>query len=403
MNPERCESASSLEGIAEPGRGSAARSGIVESEWPIRIRLRQWLGRSVFRYSCWDLLLMGGALVYGILLVWAPSVVLIAVGFWWTANTVAHYFVHLPFFRRRWQNRLFSAFLTLLLGLPQWLWRGRHLAHHAGVRWKLRFSKQLLLESGIAASLWTVLAVWDSQFLLGSYLPGWLLGLTLCHVHGYFEHYRGTTSYYGRLYNWLFFNDGYHVEHHSHPGYHWRILDTAKDASVNVSGWPAIFRWAEFFSLEGLERMLLRIPPMHRWMVQCHREAFARALVSLPPPTEVGIIGGGLFPRTPLVVQELYPTAKITVIDMSRPNLDCARQWLGDRVEYICAQYTHRDAGQFDWLIVPLSFRGDRTALYTVPPARVVVVHDWIWRRRGRGTIVSWLLLKRINVVMNGE
>jgi len=26
-------------------------------------------------------------------------------------------------------------------------------------------------------------------------------------------------------------------------------------------------------------------------------------------------------------------------------------------------------------------------------------VHDWIWHRRGEGVIVSWALLKRLNLV----
>jgi len=29
----------------------------------------------------------------------------------------------------------------------------------------------------------------------------------------------------------------------------------------------------------------------------------------------------------------------------------------------------------------------------------VTIVHDWIWRPRGESRVVSWLLLKRVNVV----
>jgi hypothetical protein len=28
-----------------------------------------------------------------------------------------------------------------------------------------------------------------------------------------------------------------------------------------------------------------------------------------------------------------------------------------------------------------------------------MLIHDWIWRRRGDGVDVSWLLLKRLNVI----
>ena len=46
-----------------------------------------------------------------------------------------------------------------------------------------------------------------------------------------------------------------------------------------------------------------------------------------------------------------------------------------------------------------LAFDGDRDALYQNPPARSLLVHDWIWHRRGTGCIVSPWLLKRLNVV----
>ena len=68
---------------------------------------------------------------YAALLLSAPSVPLIAIGLWWTANTVAHNFIHTPFFRSRALNRAYSLFLSALMGIPQSLWRDRHLRHHA--------------------------------------------------------------------------------------------------------------------------------------------------------------------------------------------------------------------------------------------------------------------------------
>ena len=44
---------------------------------------------------------------------------------------------------------------------------------------------------------------------------------------------------------------------------------------------------------------------------------------------------------------------------------------------------------------------GDSPLLGVVPPARAVLVHDWIWSR-GRGdatAIVSWFLLKKVNLI----
>jgi hypothetical protein len=51
-------------------------------------------------------------------------------------------------------------------------------------------------------------------------------------------------------------------------------------------------------------------------------------------------------------------------------------------------------------VVIPLSFRGDRRAIYSRPPARAVLVHDWIWRPAPLSAVVSWWLLKRINLVL---
>src|SRR5438445_11583313 len=82
----------------------------------------------ILRHSRWDALLIALSAVQAVLLASRPSLWLIAVGLWWNANTISHNFIHLPFFRSRRLNRLFSAWLTLLLGIPQTLWRERHLA-----------------------------------------------------------------------------------------------------------------------------------------------------------------------------------------------------------------------------------------------------------------------------------
>ena len=84
----------------------------------------------VLRYSPWDALLIGLSFAYAALLLSAPSIPLIAIGLWWTANTVAHNFIHTPFFRSRALNRAYSLFLSALMGIPQSLWRDRHLRHH---------------------------------------------------------------------------------------------------------------------------------------------------------------------------------------------------------------------------------------------------------------------------------
>src|SRR5688572_13098454 len=98
--------------------------------------------RGILRHSPWDALLVALAFAHAALLLAAPGLVVVAVGLWWGSNTVAHNFIHRPFFRSRDLNVLFALFLTVILGVPQSIWRDRHLAHHADVAWRLRLSAQ---------------------------------------------------------------------------------------------------------------------------------------------------------------------------------------------------------------------------------------------------------------------
>jgi hypothetical protein len=52
-----------------------------------------------------------------------------------------------------------------------------------------------------------------------------------------------------------------------------------------------------------------------------------------------------------------------------------------------------------DLVILPLAFDGDRARAYANPPARAMLVHDWIWAPHGQSVVISWLLLKRLNLV----
>jgi hypothetical protein len=352
----------------------------------------------VLRHSSWDAVLIALAACHAALLAAVPSAPVIALGLWWNSNTVAHWFIHRPFFAPRPLNLLFSLYLSLLLGVPQTLWRERHLAHHAGVTHHWRWSHQLLVESSAVLLLWTMLLCSAPSFFLGIYLPGYIAGLALCLLHGHYEHARGTTSHYGRLYNWLFFNDGYHVEHHAHPGEHWTRLPRQPEQGPG-SRWPAILRWLEVFSLEGLERCVLRSSRLQRFMLARHERAFRRLLEDAQIQRVV-IVGGGLFPRTYLVLKQLLPTAEFTILDGNQENLETVQRFVDRPVTLINAWYTPEAVRDFDLVVFPLAFRGDRRELYRKPPAQRVIIHDWIWKRSGAGAIVSWLLLKRLNLVL---
>jgi hypothetical protein len=136
-----------------------------------------------------------------VLLLTTPSLPVVALGMWWNANTVAHNFIHRPFFRHDRLNRVYSVALSVILGFPQTVWRERHLAHHANRAPAVRMSGTLALEWLCVLGTWAFcLWLFPRVFLL-IYLPGWLVGLCLCWLQGHYEHARGTTSHYGRIYN----------------------------------------------------------------------------------------------------------------------------------------------------------------------------------------------------------
>ena len=328
-----------------------------------------------------------------------------AVVVWWTSNTIAHHVIHRPFFRRRAANRLLAIGMSVTIGIPQALWRDRHLAHHAGAASRLRLSADLMLQALLVLALWIVLLDRAPLFFATVYAPGYLGGLLLCAVHGHYEHAGGTISHYGRLYNLLLFNDGYHVEHHANPGLHWSRLPDRRDATARESAWPAPLRWLDAgVTLEALERLVFQSRALRRFVLRTHERALRDLIVRLPRLRRIAIVGGGLFPRTAIVLRSLVPDAEITIIDANRANLDRARMWVSG-VAFSHARYPvpevsdTSDTSDTDLVVIPLAFNGDRDAIYRNPPAPAVIVHDWIWRRRAVSRVVSVALLKRVNLV----
>lgn len=351
-------------------------------------------------------LLAGLAIVHGFLFLRWRCMPFIAAGMWWNANTISHNFIHRPFFRRHEINQLFSIYLTLVLGFPQSLWHVRHLRHH-GLQTSPEQSQGRsgrfdtgLIECVLLLAFWGALLYLEPRFALTVYLPGYLLGLALCGLHGYFEHARGTVSHYGRIYNLLLFNDGYHVEHHAHPGLDWRDLPACQFRGSRSSRYPPILRWLDSFNLRALEHLVLRHSVLQRFVIDRHERAIRSLLVEIPPVHRAGIVGGGLFPRTAIILNRLIPNAALTLIDMSAENLSIARPFVSAEVGEINKQFDPTEHCEFDLLVIPLSFVGDRSLVYKRPPARAILVHDWIWRPVGTSSVVSWLLLKRLNLVI---
>lgn len=407
----------------------------------------------MFRHSPKDAWLGAAALLLGGLLgVWMllagrlglwPSVLaslVFACCVRWGANTISHNHIHAPLFRSPLLSRLFSLYLTLLLGVPQQLWRSRHLWHHAGERKEVRklpLGPLGVLEILLLGGFWVTLTVLMPRFFWLQYLPGYLLGMLLCQLQGIAEHDGRPVfamlgvSHYGALHNWLWCNDGYHIEHHLHPGEHWSRLPLHRKESPpssRVSQWPPLLRFLPEDGLRAwygrsvaklldrLEGWALAPGPIQRLMLRTHARAMATLLPKLPQHGDsvrrVAIVGGGLFPRSLLILAKRLPQARFVLIDQSARHLAVAERYLRKsapdllpRVELRESLYEPSQELSCDLLVIPLAYLGDRQALYQRPKAaQAVLVHDWLWRRGGdTGCAVSVLLLKRLNLRLPDE
>jgi fatty acid desaturase len=196
--------------------------------------------------------------------------------FYYNPIVVTHNFLHAPFFRRRWLNRAFPVVNSANLFLPQVLYKYHHLIHHqyandpirngttldpsstfrygTGGRqeWFFSYSALGLFRDGTSnayreaithgqrsqfwmelAAIVTTAVLWlaiDWKWFLIAFAPTFYAGWFLALLENYYEHHRATdpdsrladsVSYYGRWYNLMMFNEGYHQEHHLKPHLHW--------------------------------------------------------------------------------------------------------------------------------------------------------------------------------------
>jgi hypothetical protein len=321
---------------------------------------------------------------------------------WWTSNTVAHLHLHAPLLRSRGLSRLLSLYLSALTLVPQTIWRARHLDHHRGRPAPLRLGLQGCVEVGVVAHVALALALIAPDMFFGACLPGYVLGLGLCQLQGRGEHLAGQDggiSHYGRVYNWLWFNDGYHAEHHAAPGAHWTTLPSRRAEGARGSAVPPVLRGRPTIAgaLVLLERLALASPRLQRWLVARHARALGELAPRLGAVRRVLIVGGGLFPRSALAAAQIWPEAQVTILDADAGHIATARAFLGAGAASVHGTYQPAAQVEADVVIVPLALVGDREAVYAAggPPR---LIHDWIWRRRGAGATVSRWLLKRINL-----
>jgi len=193
-------------------------------------------------------------------------------------NGVGHNFIHNPFFRLPLLNRLFGVTQSIACCFSQTFYDVVHMQHHKGnsdrkdeagetIDWlsiyrhghddepenpwsyvflsffrdnpaaiarelRKRGRTELLwgnLELAAAATTLLVLFFFNWRYVVFFFLPFFYLGHCFSYLNGYFRHYGADpdkpiawgVSSYGRLYNWIFFYNGYHAEHHFRPKVHW--------------------------------------------------------------------------------------------------------------------------------------------------------------------------------------
>lgn len=226
---------------------------------------------------------------------------LYAVSISWNINGIAHNFIHNPYFKSEVLNRLFSLMESITLFFSQTFYDAVHKRHHMGnsdlpgangdtIDWlsiyryghdqqpegvwaytfksffrdepqktyqEIHKRNPFLAKFGvfeivvvIALVITGLLINWKFVLFL---VPFYYLGNSLSSLNGYYEHWRGNpnlpiawgVSCYNRLYNWLWFNNGYHAEHHYRPKQHWtqmkalhlQIAEQQKAAGVHVIDW----------------------------------------------------------------------------------------------------------------------------------------------------------------------
>ena len=115
---------------------------------------------------------------------------------------------------RLWQVRDGDPLIVLLPALPHR--RAREL-------------RQIRADRAAHSLSLIVFATVSWRWTVCCYLPAFFAALVLVNIQNYYRHFganpevptANSVSYYGRLYNLLTFNDGYHQEHHLAPGAHW--------------------------------------------------------------------------------------------------------------------------------------------------------------------------------------
>ena len=207
-----------------------------------------------------------------------PAFIAVMWSYCWNLQCISHNFIHNPYFSNAWLNRAYSVLETFALGVPHVFYHHYHMNHHWGdndakgpdgttkdwssiyrygkdgqpesfwrycivsffrvevmplirvvVRHGRREIIQSVVECLVLAAFWIAMIVVNWRYFVYFYLPSYYLGWVLSYAEGYLEHYgcqpgnyfANSVSSYNLLYNFFWFNNGYHQEHHWDPKVHW--------------------------------------------------------------------------------------------------------------------------------------------------------------------------------------
>jgi fatty acid desaturase len=211
-------------------------------------------------------------------LIWSVSIS-------WNINGISHNFLHNPYFKSSFLNRCFSVLESVTVGFSQVFYEQVHKDHHKGNAdlpdakghtrdplsiyqfghggrpenpWTYVFCSYFrddpkaiyrgirrrspvlarwgVFEIALFLSLYVAAGVANWRFIC-FFLPFYYFGQCFSYLNGYYLHYGGKpdvplawgVSSYHVAYNWLWFNNGYHAEHHYRPRVHWTEMKSLRD------------------------------------------------------------------------------------------------------------------------------------------------------------------------------
>jgi len=203
----------------------------------------------------------------------------------WNINGISHNFIHNRYFNSALLNRFFSLLESVDCCFSQVLYDYVHRRHHMGNSdkpapgedtidwlsiyrrghdghaenvWSFTFlsffrddpkatlreirklnpaeARWAFVEMGLTGLTMFTFFVLSWKFLL-FFMPFWYFGHCLSYLNGYFEHFGGNpdvpiawgVSSYNKLYNVVWFNNGFHAEHHYRPRAHWTRMKSLHD------------------------------------------------------------------------------------------------------------------------------------------------------------------------------